>query len=181
MARFHEVVSFEDFTNVIASLQNVKAPIFAEFYGAHDSSGKSWCPDCVKGKQRLYVLFWPLMLFFAVIFDSFSSWAGCGGSNENQRSGEFPFPPCFCWRAIWVSSLDHVKVRHQFNFPTCHALCIFTHLSCRWRDPSCAFRTDSRLKLACIPTLIQWGTSRKLLEEDCAIKTKVLEFVLGHA
>ena len=49
MAQFHEVASFDSFNNVIASLKDVKGPIFAEFYGAHDSSGKSWCPDCVKG------------------------------------------------------------------------------------------------------------------------------------
>lgn len=49
MAQFHEVTTFADFEAVIASLKDLKVPVFAEFYGAHDSSGKSWCPDCVKG------------------------------------------------------------------------------------------------------------------------------------
>ncbi len=54
MAQFHEVKTFEEFNSVISSLQDLGAPIFAEFYGAHDSSGKSWCPDCVKGEFPEY-------------------------------------------------------------------------------------------------------------------------------
>ena len=27
-----------------------------------------------------------------------------------------------------------------------------------WKDPNCPFRTDSKLRLTNIPTLIEWGT-----------------------
>jgi hypothetical protein len=27
-----------------------------------------------------------------------------------------------------------------------------------WKDPNCSFRTDSKLRLSNIPTLIEWGT-----------------------
>ncbi|KAJ1530747.1 hypothetical protein ONE63_005601 [Megalurothrips usitatus] len=123
MAQFHEISTFEDFTKLIVSLQDLKVPIFAEFYGAHDSSGKSWCPDCVKAE--------PIV--------------------EEVMKSSAPSTAHFL----------HVSVGERSE----------------WRDPNCPFRTDSSLKLTCIPTLIEWGTSRKLLEEDCADKKKVMDFV----
>ena len=123
MAQFHEVTSYAEFNNVIESLKDLKAPIFAEFYGAHDSSGKSWCPDCVKAEP--------------VVEDVMKS------------------------SASQDTHFLHVSVGNRSE----------------WRDPNCSFRSDSRLKLTCIPTLIQWGTSHRLLEEDCANKKKVMEFV----
>ncbi|XP_034252184.1 thioredoxin domain-containing protein 17-like [Thrips palmi] len=123
MAQIHEVKNFQDFENVIASLADLKVPVFAEFYGAHDSSGKSWCPDCVKAEPVV----------------------------EKVMKTSAPGDAHFL----------HVSVGEKAE----------------WRDPGCPFRTDSRLKLTCIPTLMQWGTSRKLLEEDCADEKKVLEFI----
>lgn len=123
MAQFHEVNSFAEFNSVISSLQDLKVPIFAEFYGAHDSSGKSWCPDCVRAEPVV----------------------------EGVMKTSAPSNAHFL----------HVSVGNRTE----------------WRDPACPFRSDARLKLTCIPTLVHWGTSHKLLEEDCANKTKVENFV----
>ncbi|XP_026283399.1 thioredoxin domain-containing protein 17 [Frankliniella occidentalis] len=123
MAKFHEVKTFEEFKNVISSLQDLGVPIFAEFYGAHDSAGKSWCPDCVKAEPVV---------------------------EEVMKTS-----------AASNAHFLHVSVGDRSA----------------WRDPNCSFRTDARLKLTCIPTLLRWGTSEKLLEEDCAIKQKVADFI----
>ncbi|KAF4529204.1 hypothetical protein B566_EDAN011450 [Ephemera danica] len=38
-----------------------------------------------------------------------------------------------------------------------------------WKDQKCVFRTDSRLRLTCIPTLMRWPRSQeKLQEAECA-------------
>lgn len=35
-----------------------------------------------------------------------------------------------------------------------------------WKDPACAFRTDPKLKLSCIPTLLEYGNKGKRLIDD---------------
>ncbi|XP_072035046.1 thioredoxin domain-containing protein 17-like [Amphiura filiformis] len=36
-----------------------------------------------------------------------------------------------------------------------------------WKNKDNAFRTNSTLKLTGVPTLIKWGTAKRLVEEDC--------------
>ena len=35
-----------------------------------------------------------------------------------------------------------------------------------WKDPNCVFRTDERTKLRGVPTLVKWGTAKKL-DDNC--------------
>lgn len=37
----------------------------------------------------------------------------------------------------------------------------------RWKDPKCPFRTDPRLKLTSVPTLMLWGTPNRLNDAEC--------------
>jgi hypothetical protein len=37
-----------------------------------------------------------------------------------------------------------------------------------WKDPQCPFRTDKRLRLKRIPTLMVWGQSEKIEEAECS-------------
>ena len=34
-----------------------------------------------------------------------------------------------------------------------------------WKDPNCIFRTDPKLRLKSVPTMMRWGTQQKI--EDC--------------
>uniref|UniRef100_A0A1I7U8U2 Thioredoxin domain-containing protein 17 n=1 Tax=Caenorhabditis tropicalis TaxID=1561998 RepID=A0A1I7U8U2_9PELO len=46
-----------------------------------------------------------------------------------------------------------------------------------WRDPAVGFRTDPKLKLTCIPTLLEVGNkAKRLLEGQVANKNLVKEF-----
>ncbi len=36
-----------------------------------------------------------------------------------------------------------------------------------WKNSENGFRTNNRLKLTSIPTLLKWGSSRRLVEEEC--------------
>jgi len=37
-----------------------------------------------------------------------------------------------------------------------------------WKDPNCIFRTHKDTQLKSVPTLIKWGTSQRLQEDQCA-------------
>jgi len=37
-----------------------------------------------------------------------------------------------------------------------------------WRDPQCPFRTHPQFQLKGVPTLMEWGTSKRLGDKDCA-------------
>ncbi|PNF14252.1 Thioredoxin domain-containing protein 17 [Cryptotermes secundus] len=37
-----------------------------------------------------------------------------------------------------------------------------------WKDPKCPFRTDKRLRLKSVPTLMVWGQSEKVEEAECS-------------
>jgi len=37
-----------------------------------------------------------------------------------------------------------------------------------WKDPKCPFRTDERLRLKRVPTLMVWGQSEKVEEAECS-------------
>jgi len=39
-----------------------------------------------------------------------------------------------------------------------------------WKDKNCIFRTAKETQLKSVPTLIKWGTSQRLQEEQCADK-----------
>ncbi|XP_022104598.1 thioredoxin domain-containing protein 17-like [Acanthaster planci] len=36
-----------------------------------------------------------------------------------------------------------------------------------WKDQQNGFRTHDKLKLSAVPTLLKYGTSKRLVEEDC--------------
>lgn len=42
-----------------------------------------------------------------------------------------------------------------------------------WKDKNCIFRTDPRLRLKSVPTLLKMGTPQRLEEEQCADKSIV--------
>jgi hypothetical protein len=37
-----------------------------------------------------------------------------------------------------------------------------------WKDLQCPFRTDKRVQLKKIPTLMVWGQSEKIVEAECS-------------
>ena len=37
-----------------------------------------------------------------------------------------------------------------------------------WKDPKCPFRTDKRLRLKSVPTLMVWGQPEKVEEAECS-------------
>lgn len=37
-----------------------------------------------------------------------------------------------------------------------------------WKDPKCPFRTDKRLQLKSVPTLIVWGRPEKVEDTECS-------------
>jgi hypothetical protein len=37
-----------------------------------------------------------------------------------------------------------------------------------WKDPKCPFRTDKRLQLRSVPTLMLWGQPKKVEETECS-------------
>lgn len=45
-----------------------------------------------------------------------------------------------------------------------------------WKDPKCVFRTDERTKLKSVPTLVKWGTAKKL--DDNCHKKDLVEMLL---
>ena len=45
-----------------------------------------------------------------------------------------------------------------------------------WKDPKCVFRTDERTKLRGVPTLMKWGTPKKL--DDGCDKKDLVEMLL---
>lgn len=49
-----------------------------------------------------------------------------------------------------------------------------------WKDKNNVFRTDSRTKLKCVPTLMKFGGPQRLEEEQCA-KADVVEMLFEDA
>ena len=43
----------------------------------------------------------------------------------------------------------------------------------RWKDKANPLRTSPEFRLTGVPTLLQWGTQKRLVEEDCADAGKV--------
>lgn len=37
-----------------------------------------------------------------------------------------------------------------------------------WKDPNCEFRKHPQLKLVGVPTLLEWNTPKRLVEEECS-------------
>jgi len=83
-------------------------PLFILFTGSNDSSGKSWCPDCVEFEKM---------------------WSKMKGSFTPDQG-----------------SFIRVKVGERNA----------------WKDAACPFRTDKTTSLKSIPTLVKWGTAKKL-------------------
>ncbi|PSN50253.1 Thioredoxin domain-containing protein 17 [Blattella germanica] len=92
MAQKTVIEGYESFCKFVENLEKGKVDkqVYFLFSGSKDSTGKSWCPDCVKGKLHL-----------------------------------------------------------------------------KWKDPKCPFRTDKRLMLKSVPTLLKWGHPDKLEEDEC--------------
>lgn len=42
-----------------------------------------------------------------------------------------------------------------------------------WKDMKNPFRTDEKLKLTCVPTLLKWGTTQRLDDAQCQKKDLV--------
>ncbi|XP_038054847.1 thioredoxin domain-containing protein 17-like [Patiria miniata] len=36
-----------------------------------------------------------------------------------------------------------------------------------WKDQQNGFRTNNKVKLSAVPTLLKWGTQKRLVEEEC--------------
>nr|XP_018897660.1 PREDICTED: thioredoxin domain-containing protein 17-like [Bemisia tabaci] len=47
-----------------------------------------------------------------------------------------------------------------------------------WKDPKCSFRTDPRLKLTNIPTIIKWKGGR-IIDDECSKVDVLRKFFLG--
>ena len=46
-----------------------------------------------------------------------------------------------------------------------------------WKDPNCEFRVNTTTKLTCVPTLLKWGTNKRLLDYQCNnLETVLLMF-----
>ena len=50
------------------------------------------------------------------------------------------------------------------------AVFVYCHVGDRptWKDPQNVFRTDPKLRLTGVPTLVKWGTQQRLGPEECA-------------
>ena len=55
MAKVTKVEGFDAFQAKISELTKLEGDIFVYFSGAADSSGKSWCPDCVTAEPIVSV------------------------------------------------------------------------------------------------------------------------------
>lgn len=49
MVHLHYTKTYQEFNNLIKTLEESKKPIFIVFTGTSNESGESWCSDCVKG------------------------------------------------------------------------------------------------------------------------------------
>ena len=55
MAKVTKVEGFDAFQAKISELTELGGDIFVYFSGAADSTGKSWCPDCVTAEPIVTV------------------------------------------------------------------------------------------------------------------------------
>uniref|UniRef100_A0A2P2I025 Thioredoxin domain-containing protein 17 n=2 Tax=Hirondellea gigas TaxID=1518452 RepID=A0A2P2I025_9CRUS len=113
MVQKHEVSGFEDFISKWESVKATKKTIVAMFSGGKDSSGKSWCPDCVVAQPVV-------------------------DAAVDKASDDFIYIYCS------VGGRDF------------------------WKNRNCIFRTDPRLRLKSVPTLLKLGSSERLEESQCA-------------
>ncbi|XP_057365345.1 thioredoxin domain-containing protein 17-like [Daphnia carinata] len=105
---------FEQFQTVISEVEN-KNPngdIFILFSGSKDTTGQSWCPDCVEAEPVI-----------------------------EKALESAPEDAIFIYVGVGDRSF--------------------------WKDPNCVFRLDGKIKLTCVPTLIKWGTNKRLLDYQC--------------
>uniref|UniRef100_A0A914XKV0 Thioredoxin domain-containing protein 17 n=2 Tax=Plectus sambesii TaxID=2011161 RepID=A0A914XKV0_9BILA len=111
MVEFKEVEGYDSLKSELKSLEKSDKPVFVLFTGSKDSSGKSWCPDCVTADPVVH-------------------------ASVKEKLSEGVFITC------QVGPRDF------------------------WKNQSNPFRTDSKLKITAVPTLIHWGQSNRLVEEQ---------------
>jgi thiol-disulfide isomerase/thioredoxin len=75
MAEFKEVEGYDSLKKELEALNTSEKPVYVLFTGSKDSSGKSWCPDCVTGMRvvRSSVFFVERMFSFSadpIVHDS---------------------------------------------------------------------------------------------------------------
>ncbi|XP_069673608.1 thioredoxin domain-containing protein 17 [Periplaneta americana] len=107
-----EVEGYDAFCKLIKELETQDKTVYVFFSGSKDSTGKSWCPDCVVAVPVL--------------------------EKALETAEDIHF--------VYVGVGDRAY----------------------WKDPNCPFRTDKRLRLKCVPTLIKWGQPDKLEDEECS-------------
>ncbi|CAI4228897.1 unnamed protein product [Auanema sp. JU1783] len=59
------------------------------------------------------------------------------------------------------------------------AVFVSCHVGLRdyWKDPRCPFRTESDLKLNCIPSLIEYNTNARIIDAEVIDEKTVLKFL----
>ena len=61
------VEGYLEFKKTIADLESKSDPLFVLFSGSKDSTGKSWCPDCVAGSLVTVVSLILMQMIFHLI------------------------------------------------------------------------------------------------------------------
>nr|CAH0104461.1 unnamed protein product [Daphnia galeata] len=104
---------FQEFQAILNDIASKKSEdIFILFSGSKDTTGQSWCPDCVEAEPVI-----------------------------EKALESAPEDAVFVYVGVGDKSF--------------------------WKDSNCVFRTDSKTKLTCIPTLLKWGTNKRLLDNQC--------------
>lgn len=82
----------------------------------------------------------------------------CG--SPDSSSGESWCPDCVKAEPVVEKALNKAADDVVFVF------CVVGDRS-RWKDPNCEFRTHPQFRLTAVPTLLEWGTQKRLVEGDC--------------
>ncbi|KAJ9595983.1 hypothetical protein L9F63_012804 [Diploptera punctata] len=106
------IEGYEEFCKSIEGIQKQKQQIYVLFSGSKDTSGHSWCPDCVKAMPVV--------------------------ENALKAASDLHF--------VYVEVGDRAY----------------------WKNQNCPFRTDKRLQLKSVPTLMKWGHVEKLENDECS-------------
>ncbi|XP_068249647.1 thioredoxin domain-containing protein 17-like [Palaemon carinicauda] len=94
-------------------------------------------------------------------------------SGSKDASGKSWCPDCVVAEPVVKGALEKAPENAVF---------IYVGVGARefWKDRNNVFRTDARTKLQSVPTLLKFGTSKRLEEEECA-NSDVVEMLFEEA
>ncbi|VDL99032.1 unnamed protein product [Schistocephalus solidus] len=127
---------------------------FVYFIASPDETGQSWCPDCRRGMIFTYFFlpFPPLGLVALASLKAFS--------HLSTRPG----PNCLKMQCGLTCTL----VTSQRK-PLLSVVIILSHF--RWKDPQNEFRICPELTVTRVPTLLEFGTGHRLIENQITLSS----------